>query len=304
MLPITGNPHSDDVDRLQTVMDDPGKTVAETKIGVAGCGSMGLPMAKALLAAGFDVHGFDIRPAEDFLDFKGRMIQGPKAFADTVNVLISVVRDQQQTLDLYFQQQAIFCQPVYPKICLLASTVSPRFIEQISNRLPDDVLFFEIPMSGAPIAAEQARLSFMVGASPTTAAPILPLLEAMGQDLHFLGGRGKGMACKVLNNFVAAASVTAVRQVLSAAGQFQIPPDQLLAVMKSSSGGTWYGDHFDSIAWANENHDPANTIGIIEKDVNSLLDVLQGGKTDSESLDFIKQIRDRLLSLPASPKAS
>jgi len=263
---------------------------------------MGLPMGKALVGAGFKVQGFDVRPVEEFDNFASRMMASAKQFSSAIDVMISVVRDQQQTLDLYFEKQAIFRKPPYPNICLLASTVSPRFIKELSTQMPNDVQFFEIPMSGAPIAAEEARLSFMVGADEQTAKPVRPLLEAMGLELHFLGGLGLGMTCKVLNNFVAASSVTAVRQMLSEAEGLQLCPDQLLAVMKSSSGGTWFGDNFDSISWANEDYDPANTIGIIEKDVNSLLDALQGGQSEPQTLEYIKTIRDRLSALPSSPK--
>lgn len=273
-------------------------------IGVAGCGAMGLPMANALAGAGFTVHGYDVRPTEEFGDFANHMIASANAFCERVDVLISVVRDRQQTLDLYFGEQAIFKHPAYPKLCLLASTVSPRFIGEVRALLPDDVAFFDIPMSGAPIAAMEKRLSFMIGADEKTAAPVRPLLEVMGRDLHFLGGLGKGMASKVLNNFVAAASVTAVRQVLSEAERLHVSPDQLLQVMKSSSGGTWFGDNFDSISWSREEYDPANTIGIVEKDVNSLLDALQGGPGDADALDFIKTIRDRLSALPPAPKGA
>ncbi|MBC8270371.1 MAG: hypothetical protein H8E36_16655, partial [Rhodospirillaceae bacterium] len=77
-----------------------------------------------------------------------------------------------------------------------------------------------------------------------------------------------------------------------------------LQVMKSSSGGTWFGDNFDSISWSREEYDPANTIGIVEKDVNSLLDALQGGPGDADALDFIKTIRDRLSALPPAPKGA
>jgi len=280
----------------------PGKTNYDGQVGIAGCGAMGLPMGRALLKAGFRVKGFDIRPVEEFGDFKSQMVVAPGQFASAIDVLISVVRDQRQTLDLYFDDQAIFRQPAYPKTCLLASTVSPRFIGELSTRLPADVRFFEIPMSGAPVAAAEARLSFMIGADEQTAQPIRPLLEAMGRDLHFLGGLGKGMAGKVLNNFVAASSVAAVRQVLHEAARLNVAPQQLLAVMKSSSGGTWFGDNFETIDWAREDYDPGNTIGILEKDVNSLLDALQGSQSEPQSLEYIKTIRNRLSALPPAPK--
>ncbi|MBL6931438.1 MAG: NAD(P)-dependent oxidoreductase [Rhodospirillales bacterium] len=278
--------------------------LTEATVGVAGCGAMGLPMARALARAGFTVKGFDVRPVEEFADFQQHMMASPDDFSENVDIVISVVRDQRQTLDLFFDEQAIFNNPDYPKVCLLASTVSPLFITEVAARLPANVQFFEIPMSGAPIAAEEERLSFMIGADEETAAPFRPLLEAMGRDLHFLGGLTKGMACKVLNNFVAASSVVAVRQVLSEARKLQVTPDQLLAVMKSSSGGTWFGNNFDVISWANEDYDVSNTIGIIEKDVNSLLDALEGAKSDQQATAYIKTIRDRLSALPSSPKKS
>jgi 3-hydroxyisobutyrate dehydrogenase-like beta-hydroxyacid dehydrogenase len=279
-----------------------GKALIDSTIGVAGCGAMGLPMAMALARAGFKVNGFDVRPIEKFGDFENNMIGSAGEFSRAVDVVISVVRDQRQTLDLYFEKQAIFRNPDYPKICLLASTVAPSFISEISLKMPADVLFFEIPMSGAPIAAQEERLSFMIGADEITAGPIRPLLETMGRDLHFLGGLSKGMACKVLNNFVAASSVVAVRQVLNEAIKLDVSPDQLLDVMKSSSGGTWFGDNFDAISWAREDYDPANTIGIVEKDVNALLDALKEVDVDDQATGYMKTIRDRLSNLPLSPK--
>ena len=263
---------------------------------------MGLPMAKALMKAGFLVKGFDVRPTGDFGDFEGQMVFSAIEFSADVDVLISVVRDQQQTLDLYFEKQAVFRQPTYPKVCLLASTVSPRFLEALIPMLPDDVQFFDIPMSGAPIAAEEERLAFMVGADEESAQSIRPLLEAMGRDLHFLGGVTLGMTCKVLNNFVAASSVVAVRQVLDEAARLKLDPVQLLDVMKSSSGGTWFGDNFENIVWAKENYGPANTIGIVEKDVNALLDTLNGGQSEPQAIEYMKVIRDRLSTLPAPPQ--
>lgn len=275
------------------------------RIGVAGCGAMGLPMARALLAAGFPVTGFDVRPVADFGSFAPNMRENPQTFAGGIDVVISVVRDQRQTLDLYFDVQAIFAAPCYPKTCLLASTVSPRFLHDLRERLPADVTLIDAPMSGAPIAAEEARLTFMVGATEDAARPIAPLLKAMGREIHYLGGFAQGMAAKVLNNFVAASSVCAVRQMLSEAPRLGVTPEALLAVMAASSGATWFGTHFDAISWARETYDPDNTIGIVEKDVNSLLDALGGldAAPDGDARAYLEAVRDRLSSLPAAPSS-
>ena len=269
----------------------------EGTVGIAGCGDMGLPMARALRQAGIDCLGFDIRPVAEFGDFAPQMLADPAAFAGRCDVLVSVVRDARQTLDLYFDDQAIFNQPIYPKVCLLASTVSPRFLPEVAARLPEDVLFFEAPMSGAPIAAEEARLTFMLGADQATASPFQPLFRAMGRVIHHLGAPGRGMTCKVLNNFVAATSVLAVRHVLRGAADSGLAPEKLLEVMSVSSGGTWFGDNFDRIAWAGEDYDPGNTIGILEKDVTAMLDALGGAGLPS----FLEAVRDGLAEIPACP---
>ena len=47
-------------------------------------------------------------------------------------------------------------------------------------------------------------------------------------------------------------------------------------VMRTSSGATWYGDNLQKIDWAGEGYDPANTMGILEKDVKSFIDALDG----------------------------
>jgi len=62
-------------------------------VGVAGCGSMGLPMAQALQHAGYEVWGLDVRPASEFGSFRLRMLEDPTEFASRVQVVISVVRN-------------------------------------------------------------------------------------------------------------------------------------------------------------------------------------------------------------------
>jgi hypothetical protein len=53
-------------------------------VGVAGCGSMGLPMAQALQDAGYEVWGLDVRPANEFGSFQSRMLEDPAEFARRV----------------------------------------------------------------------------------------------------------------------------------------------------------------------------------------------------------------------------
>ena len=65
-------------------------------IGVAGCGTMGLPMALQLQDAGFEVFGYDVRTTEEFGSFAERMQESAAALAARCPIIISVVRDWQR----------------------------------------------------------------------------------------------------------------------------------------------------------------------------------------------------------------
>lgn len=243
-------------------------------IGVAGCGRMGLPMAKAMQAAGLDVKGFDIRPSDEFGDFAPHMMDSITEFAKRSDVVLSIVRDIAETDALLFDEQALLCQPDLPKVLIICSTLSPKYVKGLRARVPDSMTLIDAPMSGAVIAAEEARLSFMLGGDNEMLDQLMPLFEAMGSKFHRMGDYGAGMTAKVLNNFIAATSTVAVRQVLDWADELEVDHDKLLALMHDSSGQTWLGSYFHNIEFATCGFEPDNTIGILKKDVESALDAV------------------------------
>lgn len=246
------------------------------RIGVAGCGAMGLPMAENLAKAGFEVRGFDVRPLDAFGGFKDNMIEDAGAFASSCATVISVVRDIPETEALLFEDQAILMGDVRPGILVLSSTLSPRYVRDVAARVPAGVTVLDAPMSGAPYRAREGTLTFMLGGDADQVQLLMPAFEAMGETIHHLGPTGAGAACKVANNLCAAAGVVAVRRAIKAAEAYGIDSRHLLEVMKTSSGATWYGDNLEKIDWAREGYDKANTMGILEKDVSSFVDALDG----------------------------
>ncbi len=233
---------------------------------------MGRPMAEALLNAGFPVRGFDIRPASDFDSFQTHMERDPQRFCAGVETLISVVRDVDQTEALLFEDQSILERAPDLDTLIISSTVSPRYIRALRDRIPERIALVDAPMSGAAIAAREARLSFMLGGDRTLLERLQPLFAAMGRDIHILGPLGSGMSAKVLNNLVAASSVATTRLALGWADEMGLAETDLLKVLHTSSGQTWFGSNFDDIEFARDGLSDANSIGIIAKDVRSAID--------------------------------
>lgn len=266
-------------------------------IGVAGCGSMGLPMAQCLSASGFQVIGHDVRPISEFEDSGVTLLADPSAFAERSDIVISVVRDVDQTRDLLFGAQNILGHANRPTTVVISSTVSPRFILELEKELPTGVALMDAPMSGAPYRARSGQLSFMLGGDDAVVEPLMPMFECMASRVFRLGGLSRGMTAKVLNNYCAATGVVATRRVLRMAEHLQLDRRDLLGVMKESSGANWYADHIDEIDWSGEGYDRANTIGIIEKDVKSALDAcadideLESCSLDDALLEALKSVK-------------
>ncbi len=235
---------------------------------------MGGPMLAALLRAGFDARGLDVRPVTDFPGLP--VTNDATAFGQPLKVLISVVRDADQTDELLFGHQNLAAAPLL-EVIIIASTLSPRYTRALRARVPARVALVDAPMSGAAIAAEEARLSFMLGGDALILDRLQPLFAAMGRHFHRMGGFGDGMAAKVLNNLLAATNTAMTRLVLDWADAQGIDETKLLALIETSSGQNWLASGMNSIEFARHGHDPDNSIGILVKDVAAAMDAAPDG---------------------------
>lgn len=241
-------------------------------IGVVGCGRMGQPMLEALRACGFDASGFDIRSPESYGVFKTAMSDDVHEFAKDLTTLISVVRDIDQTEDVLFGEQNLVSRAHGLQNIIISSTLSPRYVRALRERVPAHVTLVDGPMSGAAIAAAERRLSFMLGGSKGDLDLLYPLFQAMGKSLHHMGPFGSGMTAKVLNNLLAASSTAMTRLVLDWADELGLEEENLLALIEQSSGQNWLASGFNDIEFARDGYALDNSIGILEKDVRSALD--------------------------------
>ncbi len=255
---------------------------------------MGEPMLAALRAAGLCATGFDIRAPESYPP-GANITNSPAQIPQNTTTLISVVRDIPQTEDLLFGAQNLLAHLPNLSHVVISSTLSPRYIHDLKPRLPCALV--DAPMSGAQIAAVEARLSFMLGGSETDITHLMPLLRAMGKHFHHMGDTGTGMAAKVLNNLLAASNTAMTRLILDWADAANIDEKQLLALVHTSSGQNWFASGFNDIEFARDGYSKDNTIGILKKDVESALDAAP----DDANTDLPNLIAHAIANLKPRP---
>ena len=242
-----------------------------SRTGIAGCGRMGAPMLAALRAAGVPARGYDVVPMDT-----PHITDDIAVFSEDLDTLITVVRDIDQTEAVLFGDQNFTAIPTLIRI-IICSTLSPRYVSSLRARIPSHIALIDAPMSGAQIAAEEARLSFMLGGDDADLDAAQPLFRAMGKHFHRMGGYGAGMQAKVLNNLLAASNTAMTRLVLDWADEADLEISALLDLIHTSSGQNWFASGFNSIEFARDGHVDNNTIAILVKDIASALDAAPEG---------------------------
>jgi 3-hydroxyisobutyrate dehydrogenase-like beta-hydroxyacid dehydrogenase len=241
-----------------------------TKIGLAGVGRMGGGMLTNMRTNGIDAVGFDIRPASEFGNLP--VSNDADDFAGGLTTLITVVRDTVQTDEVLFGPQGFVLRATDLETIIVCSTLSPKYVRALRERIPDHINLIDAPMSGAQVGAIEGTLAFMVGGEDAAVSAAWPLFEAMGSNVHRMGGFGDGIQAKVLNNLLCASHTVMTRLILDWATDADLDHGKLLALIEKATGQNWFASRFDQIEFARQGYEAGNTIAILEKDVAAALD--------------------------------
>lgn len=228
---------------------------------------MGKPMLASLRNMGLRAKGFDVVDQDS--DW---ITSDAKRFAEDLSTLIIVVRDIKETEDVLFGKQNFVNSASKLESIIICSTLSPRYVLDLRTRVPANITMIDAPMSGAQIAAERAELSFMLGGRDEDLDDAQMLFGSMGKCFHRMGAFGAGMQAKVLNNILAASHTAMTRMVLDWADQTDLDEQAFLNLIHTSSGQNWFASGFHDIEFSHDGYEANNTIGILEKDLDSAID--------------------------------
>ena len=207
-------------------------------IGFVGLGSMGLPMARQLLAAGHTVYGFDVaKPQLDaFSEAGGQPKANPRAVADLVSLLILVVATAEQAEAALFGPEGGAALLGEGGVVVLHSTVPPPFTEALAARLDEmGLLLLDAPISGGRAGAEAGTLTVMASGSEAAFAAAAPALDAMAKTVHRLGDRpGIGSTVKMINQHLAGVHIAAACEAMALGTAAGADPDKLYEVITGS----------------------------------------------------------------------
>jgi len=96
------------------------------------------------------------------------------------------------------------------------SSVNPSFSKQMAAKaVRREIHFVDAPVTGSAPVAEEAKLTFWVGADLADLEKIRPLLLCMGNKIVHTGGRGTGTSMKMVINLLLGNAMAAFAEAMA-----------------------------------------------------------------------------------------
>ncbi|MDY7579405.1 NAD(P)-dependent oxidoreductase [Herbaspirillum sp. RTI4] len=212
------------------------------KIAFVGLGSMGMPMAKNLLARGFSVCGFDMRAAavEALQQAGGLSATSSVQALKDADVVILMVVNAAQAESILFAEGGLDVLADNAVVVLMA-TCAPGAVESIAQRvLGAGKRFIDAPVSGGVVGAEAATLTIMAAADAATIAALAPVFAAMGDKFFHVGERpGQGAMAKTVNQLLCGVHLAVTAEAISLATSAGIDMEVMLNIVGNSAASSW-----------------------------------------------------------------
>ncbi|OYR57775.1 NAD(P)-dependent oxidoreductase [Halorubrum halodurans] len=224
--------------------------MATATAGFVGLGIMGLPMAKNLLDAGYDVvgHNRSAEPVGELVAYGGEDGGSPAGVAERSDVVFLCLPDSPAVEDVVLGEGGEpepVIDGVTPGTTLIDhSTISPTVAEAVAERLGEaGVDALDAPISGGESGAIEGTLSIMVGGDEDVLEEWRDALEVMGETVTHCGPSGAGQTTKACNQIVVSAQMVAVSEALVFAHNAGADLQAVVDAISGGAAGCWTLDN-------------------------------------------------------------
>jgi 3-hydroxyisobutyrate dehydrogenase len=208
-------------------------------VAFLGLGNMGGPMAANLVAAGHQVHAFDLVPAlKATAEDKGAKVfdSGAEAVADADVVITSLPSGA--IVKACYAEVLPAAKP--GTLFIDTSTISVDDARSINTQAAGlGFAQLDAPVSGGVKGATAGTLAFMVGGADDAVERAKPVLEPLAGKIIHCGASGTGQAAKVCNNMVLAVQQIAVGEAFVLAEKLGLSSQSLFDVITGATGNCW-----------------------------------------------------------------
>ena len=254
-------------------------------VGFVGLGNMGIPMTRRLVAAGYQVRGFDTSAdairnfaAIDGADRGDRggsvtVVTELGSVGDGADAVILMLPDSDVVEHVLLSAGLLAALPPGSTVIDMSSSDPARTRVLAERTAANGVTLIDAPVSGGVAGARAGTLAVMVGGPAAAFERFRPMLSAIGARVVHAGDVGAGHAVKALNNLMSAGHLLLSSEALIAGQRFGLDPAVMLEIINAASGRSASTEN----KWPNyvltEKYDAGFAIRLMVKDLKLALGI-------------------------------
>lgn len=202
-----------------------------TRIGFTGVGAMGAPMVRNLLAAGHEVTVWARSPTKlaPVLE-AGAVPARDLAEVAAQDVVLGCLLDGAAIEEVYLE--GLLPHARAGQLFADHGTYAPHVAERVAAAFAERCAsYLDAPVSGGPMGAAAGNLVCAVGGDPAGVEQLRPIAQAYTARIAHLGGPGRGLALKLINNFLVSINFVAAAETAWLIERLGLDPDAAQAIL-------------------------------------------------------------------------
>ena len=206
-------------------------------ISYLGLGTMGSGMASNLLKAGYEltVWNRSVDKCEPFARKGARVADIPADAIRDVDLVMYSLSNDQAVEEVVFGAKGILSEINEGQIAIDMSTVLPATsLREQEAYLKHGVDFLDAPVFGSKQESADAKLWILAAGNKAIFEKVKPVLEHLGQTVHYFGKNGNAVAMKLVGNLIVALEMEALAEGLVLAQKAGLDLKTVMEVVKAA----------------------------------------------------------------------
>lgn len=211
------------------------------KIGFIGVGIMGKSMVRNLMKAGFEVAVYTRTKAkiEDVLNEGAVWCDSVKECAAGRDAVITIVGYPKDVEEVYFGEAGVIAAAQKGTVLIDMTTSSPGLAVRIYEAAKEKGLdAVDAPVTGGDAGARAGTLTILAGGDRAAFDACLPVLQAVGKNINYLGKAGNGQHTKMCNQIAIAGTISGVCEAIAYAGGVGMDARTVLEAISTGAAGS------------------------------------------------------------------
>ena len=209
-------------------------------VGLLGLGIMGSAMSPHLLAAGFEVVGFDVSSAQlaAFAAMGGTPAASPRTVAQRADIVISVLPSVKALDEVVTGPDGLLAAGRSGQILIEASTLPLEDKERVRAAAAPRLTVLDCPLSGTGAQAVAKDLLVYASGDSAAIARCIPVFNGFARAHHDLGAFGNGSKMKFVANLLVSIHNVAAAEAFVLGMKAGLDAEAIYRVVGDGAGGS------------------------------------------------------------------